>query len=90
MPESTVESVVRSETLDRTDATLHSVRYARAADPTLKPSNAMSPTIHESESSPKTVQFESLARSRTEVWIETGGKVYRLRKTRQGKLILTK
>jgi hemin uptake protein HemP len=39
---------------------------------------------------PKIIPFSSLARCGDEVWIETGGQVYRLRKTRQGKLILTK
>ncbi len=39
---------------------------------------------------PKIISFTSLARCGDEVWIETGGQVYRLRKTRQGKLILTK
>lgn len=39
---------------------------------------------------PKIIPFTSLARCGEEVWIETGGQVYRLRKTRQGKLILTK
>jgi len=32
----------------------------------------------------------TLARCGEEVWIENDGQVYRLRKTRQGKLILTK
>jgi hemin uptake protein HemP len=39
---------------------------------------------------PKIIPFASLTRCGEEVWIETGGQVYRLRKTRQGKLILTK
>ena len=39
---------------------------------------------------PKIIPFESLTRCGDEVWIETEGQVYRLRKTRQGKLILTK
>ena len=39
---------------------------------------------------PKIVQFDTLARCGGEVWIECGGQLYRLRRTRQGKLILTK
>ncbi|MCD0459392.1 hemin uptake protein HemP [Roseiconus lacunae] len=39
---------------------------------------------------PKIVRFEELARCGEEVWIEFSGQIYRLRKTRQGKLILTK
>ena len=40
--------------------------------------------------SPKIVSFETLARCGDEVWIENNGQIYRLRRTRQGKLILTK
>lgn len=39
---------------------------------------------------PNTVKFEELARCGNEVWIDFRGQVYRLRRTRQGKLILTK
>ena len=39
---------------------------------------------------PKIIQFAALARCGDEVWIENEGQVYRLRRTRQGKLILTK
>lgn len=39
---------------------------------------------------PKIISFDSLARCGEEVWIENNGQIYRLRKTRQGKLILTK
>jgi hemin uptake protein HemP len=39
---------------------------------------------------PKIIRFESLARCGDEIWIENDGQIYRLRKTRQGKLILTK
>ncbi|MEM9413640.1 MAG: hemin uptake protein HemP [Planctomycetota bacterium] len=39
---------------------------------------------------PKIISFESLARCGEEIWIENGGQIYRLRRTRQGKLILTK
>lgn len=39
---------------------------------------------------PKIIAFEELARCGEEVWIENKGDLYRLRRTRQGKLILTK
>jgi hemin uptake protein HemP len=39
---------------------------------------------------PKVIRFEELARCGEEIWIELEGKIYRLRRTRQGKLILTK
>ena len=38
----------------------------------------------------KVVRFENLACCGDEIWIENEGQLYRLRKTRQGKLILTK
>ena len=39
---------------------------------------------------PKIVRFADLARCGDELWIEHEGQLYRLRQTRQGKLILTK
>ncbi len=39
---------------------------------------------------PKIISFGELCRCGDEVWIENGGQLYRLRRTRQGKLILTK
>ena len=39
---------------------------------------------------PKIISFDSLSRCGDEIWIENGGQIYRLRRTRQGKLILTK
>ena len=39
---------------------------------------------------PKIIKFDTLARCGDEVWIEHNGQIYRLRKTRQEKLILTK
>jgi hemin uptake protein HemP len=39
---------------------------------------------------PKIIPFEQLARCGEEIWIECGGQIYRLRRTRMGKLILTK
>lgn len=38
----------------------------------------------------KILKFETLAKCGEEVWIECNGQLYRLRRTRQGKLILTK
>ena len=39
---------------------------------------------------PKIVQFKDLAIHGDEIWIENNGQLYRLRQTKQGKLILTK
>jgi hemin uptake protein HemP len=39
---------------------------------------------------PKIIPFDQLARCGEEIWIECSGQIYRLRRTRQGKLILTK
>lgn len=39
---------------------------------------------------PKIVPFDALARCGDEIWIENNGQIYRLRRTKQGKLILTK
>ena len=52
-------------------------------------------SVHGSEDNPahilpKIVSFKSLARCGDEIWIENDGQIYRLRRTRQGKLILTK
>ena len=51
------------------------------------PNQGASPTAAQL---PKIIKFESLARCGEEIWIESEGQIYRLRKTRQGKLILTK
>lgn len=39
---------------------------------------------------PKIIPFDQIARCGDEIWIECSGQIYRLRRTRQGKLILTK
>ena len=39
---------------------------------------------------PKIVQFDELTDKDEEIWIENNGQIYRLRRTKQGKLILTK
>jgi hemin uptake protein HemP len=42
------------------------------------------------ETLPKIIPFRQLCRCGDEVWIENEGQLYRLRRTKQGKLILTK
>ena len=39
---------------------------------------------------PKIIKFDSLARCGDEIWIENNGQIYRLQRTKQGKLLLTK
>ena len=39
---------------------------------------------------PKIIKFNDLARCGDEIWIEFESSLYRLRRTKQGKLILTK
>lgn len=39
---------------------------------------------------PKIIKFQELVRCGDEIWIEHSGQLYRLRKTKQDKLILTK
>ncbi len=39
---------------------------------------------------PKIIPFSTLAPCGDEIWIENNGQLYRLRRTSQGKLILTK
>jgi hemin uptake protein HemP len=39
---------------------------------------------------PKIIRFDELAVCGDEVWIDNQGELYRLRRTKQGKLILTK
>jgi hemin uptake protein HemP len=55
---------------------------------------AMPPAVRQAEvelsNLPKIIRFDALARCGDEIWIENEGQIYRLRKTRQGKLILTK
>lgn len=63
-------------------------------EPTIEPveTQAAAPAIGNVSitNMPKIIRFESLARCGDEIWIENEGQIYRLRKTRQGKLILTK
>ena len=57
----------------------------RAVDP-----DDLQKTTRDEPNLPKIISFESLARCGDEIWIENNGQIYRLRRTRQGKLILTK
>lgn len=54
------------------------------------PPEQQSPSGEEPNLLPKIIKFDVLARCGEEVWIENNGQLYRLRRTRQGKLILTK
>lgn len=60
-----------------------STKTARAAEPPLQEASDFSSNF-------KVFRFEALARCGEEIWIENDGQLYRLRRTRQGKLILTK
>ena len=48
------------------------------------------PASSVSDRMPKIIPFDQLARCGDEIWIECNSQIYRLRRTRQGKLILTK
>ena len=48
------------------------------------------PVEIDAKSLPKIISFDTLARCGDEIWIENNGQIYRLRRTKQGKLILTK
>lgn len=56
-------------------------------DPLFEPASSTG-SFH--ASLPKIIKFEALVRCGDEVWIEHAGQIYRLRRTKQGKLILTK
>lgn len=60
-----------------------------AGDPSL-PDETVAKTQDAQSRLPKIIAFDSLARCGDEIWIENNGQIYRLRRTRQGKLILTK
>ncbi len=45
---------------------------------------------HLADRLPKIIRFRDLCRCGDEIWIENEGQLYRLRRTKQGKLILTK
>jgi hemin uptake protein HemP len=63
---------------------------ARPVEPAAVSLSAFQPETSNHKSLPKIISFESLARCGEEIWIENNGQIYRLRRTRQGKLILTK
>ncbi len=46
--------------------------------------------VSQSVKMPKVLAFRDLCRCGDEVWIENDGQIYRLRRTKLGKLILTK
>jgi hemin uptake protein HemP len=54
------------------------------------PSPATGESAGAAASLPKIIPFSSLVRCGDEVWIEHAGSLYRLRRTKQDKLILTK
>jgi hemin uptake protein HemP len=54
------------------------------------PSPAAGESAGAAASLPKIIPFSSLVRCGDEVWIEHAGSLYRLRRTKQDKLILTK
>lgn len=58
--------------------------------PTPDPRDSMSPVEIDGKLLPKIISFDTLARCGDEIWIENNGQIYRLRRTKQGKLILTK
>lgn len=53
-----------------------------------KPHDVDQPSLH--PALPKIISFDELSRCGEEIWIENRGDLYRLRRTKQGKLILTK
>ncbi|MDB4539525.1 hemin uptake protein HemP [Saprospiraceae bacterium] len=63
---------------------------AQAAEPTSDSTSTSKPETPNPKSLPKIISFETLTRCGEEIWIENNGQIYRLRKTRQGRLILTK
>lgn len=56
-------------------------------DATQPPSD---PSTQSSARLPKLISFSDICRCGDEVWIENEGQIYRLRRTKLGKLILTK
>jgi hemin uptake protein HemP len=52
--------------------------------------NEAAETTGQAPQLPKIISFSALARCGDEIWIENNGQIYRLRRTKQDKLILTK
>lgn len=78
-------------------ADLNSGQAANLPSPALATSvpPALVPTVNTANSIrsinlPKIIPFAELCRCGDEIWIEHERQIYRLRKTKQGKLILTK
>jgi len=61
-------------------------------DPAKNNDDPQTPQPHDDfgDKLPKIIPFDQLARCGEEIWIECNGQIYRLRRTRQNKLILTK
>jgi len=78
---------VNQAPLDPRPRTNQSVSASDESEKASEPETAESPAFL---GLPKIVKFDALARCGDEIWIENDGQIYRLRKTRQGKLILTK
>ena len=78
-----------SELPHDTKESLDSGESFNAAEPVAE-NPASTQTKPDASHTLKVVRFETLARCGDEIWIENDGQIYRLRRTRQGKLILTK
>jgi len=63
---------------------------AKPDPPDISADRAASDQAWQQHIAEKIVRFADLARCGDEIWIEHRGQLYRLRETRQGKLILTK
>lgn len=66
--------------------------HSMSEPPPDRPTTGPTPVPAQQDGSllPKIVSFREISRCGDEVWIDNDGQLYRLRKTRQGKLILTK
>jgi len=73
-----------------TDQTAHDRGAETSNRPEQDPASDRPEQDAAADALPKMIRFEHLSRCGDEVWIENMGQIYRLRRTRQGKLILTK
>ena len=62
----------------------------RSSDEPHSPREPAPTSTEQAPELPKIIKFDELARCGEEIWIEHERQIYRLRRTRQGKLILTK
>ncbi len=76
--------------LDRFEFGSQSVWIAMSNHPNSKPESDSNDERSQSILLPKVIKFSELVRCGDEIWIEHLGQLYRLRKTKQDKLILTK